>query len=152
MRPTPQERVNRDLDAVLDWTAEVAVADTSRVAVLGFCYGGGKALRYTTQARPDAATVVFYGTPLTDAAEVAALRAPVCAIFGGADLQIPQPTVDAFRRALEEARIENEVVTYPGAGHAFFSDVKQIEREEMPMIDAFRVTSTFLRQFFEGAR
>ena len=63
---TPQERVNRDLDAWLSWAsspecARVAgvLADTKRVAVLGFCYGGGKAIRYTTQSRTDAATVLW---------------------------------------------------------------------------------------------
>lgn len=30
------------------------------------------------------------------------------------------PTVEDFHRALEEAGVENEIVTYPGAPHAFF--------------------------------
>lgn len=55
------------LDDVLAWAGSTECsrvagirADTKRVALCGFCYGGGKALRYTTQARPDAATVVWY--------------------------------------------------------------------------------------------
>lgn len=57
---TPQERVNNDLDDVVAWATEQRY-DTKRLAVLGFCLGGGKAIRYTTQARPDAATCVWYG-------------------------------------------------------------------------------------------
>ena len=58
---TPQQRVNADLDAVLRWAATQDDVDAGRVAVMGFCFGGGKAIGYTTQVRRDAATVVFYG-------------------------------------------------------------------------------------------
>lgn len=113
---TPQERVNRDLDDVLTWAASAecarvagVLADTKRVAVCGFCYGGGKAIRYTTQARPEAATVVWYGSPLTNTEDLARLRAPVCGVFGVDDRQIPQPLVNSFREALESADVEHEV-------------------------------------------
>ena len=47
---TPQPRVNADLDAVLRWAAAQGDVDAERVAVMGFCFGGGKAIGYTTQA------------------------------------------------------------------------------------------------------
>lgn len=154
---TPQARVNRDLDDVLAWAASAecgrvagVLADTKRVAVCGFCYGGGKAIRYTTQARPDAATVVWYGSPLTNPDDFASLRAPVCAVFGVDDQQIPQRLVSAFREALESADVEHEVMSYYGAGHAFWSDVGQVEREEMPVIAGYRLTTTFLKGFYAG--
>jgi len=46
---TPQSRVNDDLDDVVRWAARQEYADTRKLAVMGFCYGGGKAIRYTTQ-------------------------------------------------------------------------------------------------------
>ena len=147
---TPQDRVNRDLDAVIEWAGSAAGADVTRVAVLGFCYGGGKAIRYTTQVRPGAATVVYYGTPLTSSSDVASLRAPVCGVFGANDVQIPPPAVNAFRDALSEAQIEHEVVSYAGVGHAFFSDVRQVEREEMPVVAAYKQSTDFLRRFFSS--
>lgn len=73
---TPQDRVNDDLDDVVSW-ARAQKLDTKRLAVMGFCLGGGKALRYTTGRRPDAATCVWYGQPLTEAYELGMLRAPV---------------------------------------------------------------------------
>jgi len=154
---TPQDRVNRDLDDVLAWAASPecgrvagVMADPKRVAVLGFCYGGGKAIRYTTQSRRDAATVVWYGNPIVNSDELKPLRAPVCAVFGAEDLQIPQPMVNKFRAALEEADIEHEVMSYYGAGHAFWSDVAQVEQEEMPVIAGYRLTTNFLRGYFQG--
>ena len=76
----------------------------------------------------------------------------MCGIFGVDD---PQPTTNQaaanrFRVALEEAGVEHEVVSYNGVGHAFWKDMGQIEREEMPQIAAWRLSTTFLRNFFEN--
>jgi carboxymethylenebutenolidase len=145
-----QERVNADLDAVLRWAATQEQCDTSRLAVMGFCYGGGKALRYTTQCRPTAATVVFYGEPLLEPAAYDRLRAPVCAVYGVDDLQFPQRVVTRFKAALEAAGVEHEVMSYYGAGHAFWRDMRQVEEEEMPTIAAWRLSTNFLRNHFQG--
>jgi len=148
---TPQERVNADLDDVLRWAAEQPGVDGKRVAVMGFCYGGAKAIRYTTQARPNAATVVFYGSPVSDVAELERLRAPVCAVYGTDDAQFPQSTVDGFKAALETAEIEHEVVSYFGVGHAFWKDMAQIHEEQMPQLAAWRLSINFLRNFYSGS-
>ena len=50
--------------------------------------------------------------------------------------------------ALASAGVEHDVVSYENVGHAFWSDMGQIEREESPQIDAYRRTTTFLREFF----
>ena len=53
---TPQPRVNDDVDdivgALVRGGGDGSDCDaTSAVAVMGFCYGGGKALRYAIEAR-----------------------------------------------------------------------------------------------------
>ena len=64
---TPQDRVDEDLDAVCAYLEDSAGdKGKGKLAVMGFCLGGGKAIRYTTERRPEAATVIFYGSPLTD--------------------------------------------------------------------------------------
>ena len=45
---------------------------------------------------------------------------PVLGLFGGADPAIPEEDVEAFRNALEEAEVKNELVVYEGAPHSFF--------------------------------
>ena len=147
---TPQQRVNDDLDAVLRWAAAQEGVDAERVAVMGFCFGGGKAIGYTTQARPDVATVVFYGAPVTDVSSLRGLAAPVCGCYGTDDPQFPQFVVDGFRDALAEAGVEHTVVSYDGVGHAFWKDMGQIARQEAPQTEAWRLATGFLRAFFEG--
>ena len=55
-----------------------------------------------------------------------------------------------FREALEAANVEHEVMSYYGVGHAFWTDVGQVEREEMPQLAAWRLSTNFLRNHFEG--
>ncbi|KAL1511368.1 hypothetical protein AB1Y20_006170 [Prymnesium parvum] len=146
---TPQARVDADLDDVVAWAQGQPSLDPSRLAVMGFCYGGGKAIRYTTASKPEAATVIFYGSPLSDAEALARLRAPVCALYGAQDVQFPARTIAAFKAALEVAEVKHEVVCYEGVGHAFWSDADQIKNKEMPQLEAYRVATSFLSTFFE---
>eukprot|EP00967_Tisochrysis_lutea_P142258 scaffold262505_cov27-Tisochrysis_lutea.AAC.2 len=125
---TPQQRVNSDLDDVVRWAASQEYADTRKLAVMGFCYGGGKAIRYTTQARPNAATVIFYGSPILDVEELRRLRAPVLAVYGVDDPQFPQRTIMKFREALADSGIEHEVMSYNGVGHAFWKNMEQVRQ------------------------
>ena len=41
-------------------------------------------------------------------------------MFGGADQVITARDIEAFRTALDDAGVNNELVTYPGAPHSFF--------------------------------
>jgi carboxymethylenebutenolidase len=41
-------------------------------------------------------------------------------LFGGADPKITAEHVEAFRKALDAARIRNELVIYQAAPHSFF--------------------------------
>ena len=92
---TPQQRVNEDLEAVMRWAAtQEQVKSGGPVGVLGFCFGGGKAIGYTTQARADAATVVYYGTPVTEVGPLKVLRAAALpsVASSGRTIRSQQPT------------------------------------------------------------
>jgi len=146
---TPQDRVNRDLDAVLAWYHQKENKNPAppSVAVMGFCYGGGKAIRYTTECQPQAATVICYGSPLIDVNALRRLEKPVCGIFGATDLQFPPPVLTAFELALQAAPVPNYSLTvYPCVGHAFWKDMEQVERKQEPQYSAYQQVVTFLKQ------
>ncbi|KAL3898532.1 MAG: hypothetical protein SGARI_006649, partial [Bacillariaceae sp.] len=142
---TPQERVNEDLNAVVK-----QFGDHDKLAVMGFCYGGGKALRYTIQEQPEAATVVFYGNPVTDAEQLERLNGPVCGAYGHDDVQFSMKLLESFQDALKEANVDNNVKIYDGVGHAFWKNMEQIEQEEEPQVSAYRQCASFLRDFYNS--
>ncbi|HTK24251.1 MAG TPA: dienelactone hydrolase family protein [Gaiella sp.] len=49
--------------------------------------------------------------------------------MGGADKGISVEEAERFRRALEEAGAEHELVVYPGAPHSFFDRSQEEHRD-----------------------
>lgn len=119
-------QVNQDLDAVFQWLNTQPEVDADRIATLGFCYGGRASLGYSLHNNRLAATVIFYGSPVTDPAVLQSLPGPVLGIFGGADNSIPVEEVQAFEAALDQAGILNEITIYEGQPHAFLTDMESI--------------------------
>lgn len=145
---TPQERVDEDLDAVCSYLRKAGVGGEGRLAVMGFCYGGGKAIRYTTRRRTDAATVVFYGAPETDVGRLRRLEGPVCGVYGSEDGQFSKALLDKFRTALDAANVDSDVRIYDGVGHAFWTGMDQIRRGDQPQTEAYEQCTSFLQEFF----
>ncbi|HWO70073.1 MAG TPA: dienelactone hydrolase family protein [Actinomycetota bacterium] len=120
----------------------------SRVFVLGFCFGGRAALLQASQPGIDG-VIGFYGWPARgdgsspiEEARRGLLRAPVLALFGGADRGITPDQVEAYREALAASGVPHEVVVYPGAPHSFF-DRAMTEHAEA-CADAWRRVLAFL--------
>jgi carboxymethylenebutenolidase len=120
------EQVNTDLDSVFAWLESQPEVDPGRIGIAGFCYGGRASLLYSLHNENIAATVVFYGSPVTDPGVLKSLPGPVLGIFGGADMTIPAAEVEAFEAALDEAGIPNEITIYEGQPHAFVTDMESI--------------------------
>ncbi len=118
----PEERVMQDLQSAYDYLASQLDVQAERIAVLGFCYGGEMALQHALRNANLAAVVVLYGSPVTDVQGLGVLaetKLPVLGIFAEQDQQIPPAEAEAFRQTLNAAGIPNDVVVYPGVGHAF---------------------------------
>jgi carboxymethylenebutenolidase len=128
---TKPEDVNADLDSVYAWLESQPDVDAKRIAIAGFCYGGRSSLAYSLHNNKLAATVIFYGSPVTDVAVLKTLSGPVLGIFGGADQSIPVEEVTAFDEALTEANVQHEISIYDGQPHAFVEGVEGIKSDEV---------------------
>ncbi len=124
---TKPEAVNSDLDSIYAWLETQSDVDVNRIAIAGFCYGGRTSLVYSLHNNKLAATVVFYGSPETDATVLKNLPGPVLGIFGDADQSIPVEEARAFEKALSEANVTHTVSIYAGQPHAFVEDVAGIQ-------------------------
>ena len=109
----------------------------TRVASMGFCFGGRASLMQASQKSVDG-VIAFYGPPSLsedgglspiDEAQEGLVRAPVLGLYGGEDRGIPASDVEAYDRALDGAGIEHRIVVYPDAPHSFF-DRKMTEHAD----------------------
>jgi carboxymethylenebutenolidase len=129
--PAPHRQAVRDEQVRLDVAAAVdAVRDAgaTRVVVWGFCFGGRGALLHASQPGVDGA-IGCYGWPTRVEengsspeleARAGRVRAPVLAVYGGADDKITAADRDAYDDALRQSGATFETVVYPGAPHSFF--------------------------------
>lgn len=110
------DTVTADLDATADYAKKLPAAN-GKLAVTGFCWGGGKSFAFATH-RPDlSAAFVFYGQG-PDAEAIKSIHAPVYGFYAGNDARIGA-TVPGTAEAMKAAGKTFEPVTYDGAGHGF---------------------------------
>jgi carboxymethylenebutenolidase len=129
---TPVEQINADAGAVFDWLAAQPEVQADRIVILGFCFGGRTSMLFSLQQPKLAGTVIFYGSPVTDAERLKALPGPVLGIFGGADASIPLDEVRAFEAGLQQAGVPHTIRIYDGQPHAFVSSVEAIRAGGAP--------------------
>lgn len=65
------------------------------------------------------ATLIYYGTLVTDESRLSRIKWPRLGIFGDKDTSIPVTAVKEFASKLDRLGIKNEIYIYPGVGHAF---------------------------------
>jgi carboxymethylenebutenolidase len=89
---------------------------------VGFCFGGGMVWSLLASGEPRLrAAVPFYG-PLPDGADLSGSKsAAVLGVYGELDTRV-NASRDAAKAAMQKAGLTYEIVTYPGANHAFFND------------------------------
>ena len=106
--------VTADLDAAADYGKQLPAAN-GKIAVTGFCWGGGKSFAFATQRKDLSAAFVFYGP---GPADVNTITAPVYGFYAGNDTRIGA-TIPGTTAAMKAAGKKYEPVTYDGAGHGF---------------------------------
>ncbi len=140
---TPDEQVMNDLDSALAFAKGEGKADTSKLGITGFCWGGRITWLYDAHNPAIKAAVAWYGplgykpspmTPKNPPDVVKELHGPVLGLYGGADTSIPQNAVEKMRTALKEsgnpAATKSEIHVYPDAPHAFNADYRPSYRKE----------------------
>lgn len=124
--PFDQGPRGRDIMLAADLTETMADVDAAvavlkknggKVVVMGFCWGGGLALR-AAQLLDIAGAVSFYGTRLPQYLD-RPLKAPLLCHFGTQDDHVPAEMRAEMQACLPEA----EVHLYE-AGHAFANDAR----------------------------
>ena len=112
----PPAQLTADLDAVVAYVTNLPSCN-GRVAVAGFCWGGGQAFRFAANNAEIRAGFVFYGSP-PDAEAIKRIHCPVYGFYGGNDARVTA-TIPKAAEMMKAAGKTYEPVTYEGAGHGF---------------------------------
>jgi carboxymethylenebutenolidase len=135
----PDAQVASDLDATVAWAKGTGKADTTKLGVTGFCWGGRQVWLYAVHNPNVKAAVAWYGPlkrPGTDLQPknpidlVGELRVPVLGLYGGADPGIPLDSIEEMKKALKAANNPSEIIVYPDTPHGFNADYRPSYRPE----------------------
>jgi len=120
-RKLDDEMITKDLSGGINYLKRQSFVRANRIGVIGFCWGGGKALLFTTRSKDLSASVIYYGSNPSNLEDVKNISAPVLGQYGGADERITS-TVPELDDAMKKYGKSFEYKVYPGAPHAFNSD------------------------------
>src|SRR6266508_4589468 len=135
---TRPDSIAADVATAVAYVRSPEGGGATSVFTVGFCFGGRNSFNQAARGHGLAGVIGFYGrvarnddgdsnAPTDLAGDYAC---PVLGIFGGADQNISRAHVDAFRRALDDADVKNEIMIYEGAPHSFFDRTFAKYREE----------------------
>lgn len=134
-------QVTGDVAAALTYLKAQPWADTKRIAITGYCWGGSVVWESVARFKDFKAGVAWYGRLSSGMSQpdpsnknpldlVSELHAPVLGLYAEKDSGIPLTDVEKMREALKAAGKPGEIVVYPGAQHGFHADYRPSYNKE----------------------
>lgn len=127
-------RVTQDIFAAIEYLKKQSfVKKRGGMGMVGFCFGGRKALTIPTETKDIIASVSFYGPvidhrryekdPRPDVVSVASkIKIPVQGHYGTLDPVAIAKDAKEFEETLKKQRTPVEMYFYEGAGHGFYGN------------------------------
>jgi carboxymethylenebutenolidase len=143
------DNVMKDLTGAHNYIKGQSYVQANKIGVIGFCWGGGKTLLFTTQNKDLAATVIYYGPIPKDLDAVKNITAPVLGNYG----ELDKPISSQVPRLAEEMKKYGksfDYKIYPDAPHAFNSDTRPDRYRPEAAKDAWGRTLEFFKKHLQG--
>jgi carboxymethylenebutenolidase len=123
LNAAPPARFVADMKAGVDELLRRGVG--TKVGITGFCFGGGQTWALLNAGEPRLnAAIPFYGPAPDNPNFAGSPNAAVLGIYAELDERV-NATRERAQAALAAAGLTHEIVTFPGANHAFFNDTGQ---------------------------
>lgn len=106
-------------DAALNEMKKHELADVSKIAAIGYCFGGGMVLNIARLGEDLKGAVSFHGSLMGVSADKNTLKADILVLHGEADQFVKAEEVASFRHELDSIGAKYTFVGYPNATHAF---------------------------------
>lgn len=101
--------------------AKHATVDASRIAAIGFCFGGAVVLNMARAGADLKGVVSFHGGLGANGPQAASdkVKAKVLVLNGAEDPFVKPEEIGAFKQEMQAAKVDYRFVDYPRAVHAF---------------------------------
>ncbi|HJT24154.1 MAG TPA: dienelactone hydrolase family protein, partial [bacterium] len=111
--------LRRRVNLGLDQLKNNALVDPAKIAAIGYCFGGSTVLELGRSGADIAGIVSFHGgLDNPNPADAKNIKAKVLVCQGGAD-QWTLPALPAFKKEMDDAKVDYKVIVYKGAVHGF---------------------------------
>jgi dienelactone hydrolase len=111
--------VKRRFDAAIAKLKTYSQVDQSKVAAIGYCFGGSMVLNMAKLGEDLKGVVSFHGVLQGVPPNKDLNKAAYLVLTGASDPMVPKAQVDKFKHEMDSAGIKVEIISYPGATHAF---------------------------------
>lgn len=129
----PDAQVMTDIDSTVAFAKASGKANTARLGIVGYCWGGRTVWLYANHNPAVKAGVSYYGllaglkgpNKPADPVDVAAnLKVPVLGLYAGEDSFVPDEVVDKMRNESGKGNSASEIVVFPAVNHGFHADYR----------------------------
>lgn len=108
------------MQAALDTLKAQKGVETSKIAAMGYCFGGTGVLELARSGADIKGVISFHGglgspTP----ADAKNIKAKVLVLHGAVDPNVPPEEVAAFQKEMNDAHVDYQLVAYSDTVHAF---------------------------------
>jgi len=113
------DMAKKHFDAALEEFKKNPNVDQSKIAGIGYCFGGGILLNLARMGEPLNGVVSFHGSLIGTPADKDLTKAEILVCHGEADSFVPKADVDKFKKQMDSIGKAYTFRSYPGATHAF---------------------------------
>lgn len=108
------------LQAALEALKKQEGVDPTRIAAIGYCFGGTSAIELARSGADVKAVVSFHGgLDSPNPADGKNIKGKVLALHGADDPFVPEKDLQAFEKEMKDAGVDWQLVKYGGAVHSF---------------------------------
>ena len=108
------------VNAAFDTFKQIPKVDPSRIAAMGFCFGGTTVLELARSGAPVIGTVTFHGGLSTPTpADAKNIKGKILALHGADDPFVKEAEVIDFQKEMRDAKLDWQFVSYGNAVHSF---------------------------------
>ncbi|MET0244219.1 MAG: dienelactone hydrolase family protein, partial [Flavitalea sp.] len=111
--------VKSRIDAAISKLKEYSQVDTSKIAAIGYCFGGSMVITAAKLGENLKGVVSFHGGLKGIAPKKGETKADVLVLHGEADNFVPEAEVAQFKKSMDSVGAKFTFRSYPNATHAF---------------------------------